>query len=231
MFKIAVLTLVILINHTLVSGQSAFDSVMFLRNKVLSDYKILEEENALRPWIKPTELNLKAKALIDVDNSLINFYLYNEIEKNKSLSDRVDNLMLEVALSSKESELKGQALNENKTLINILIVVAGILFLMLVVSVIFFIDRHIRLKSLSIEMEKTWPLKEEINRDRQLQDEMIKLNRKVEELNLKNSSLTGEIQEVSQKLKEKELILAKEISSKMQIEDEIKKLIIQIKSQ
>jgi hypothetical protein len=230
-FNILLLTFFYYWSQPVLKSQSAFDSAMLLRNKTFTDYRSDQDANALHPWVKPADLAKKAKELIEIDNMLINNYLYNEIEKNKSLTDKVDNLTLELALNDKETELMDQALAGNKQLINTLIIIAGGFFLLFVISVIFLIDRHIRYRSICIEMDKTWPLKEEINRDRQLQDELIKLSRKVEDLTLKNASLTGEIDDANQKIQEKEITLAKEITSKMQIEEEIKKLIIQIKSQ
>jgi DNA repair exonuclease SbcCD ATPase subunit len=213
------------------SGQTSFDSTILLRNKTFTDYRLLEEASTIRPWVNCAELTAKAKELIDIDNTLINYYLLKEIEINKSLEDKLEKLNLEIALIKKESELQEKALEENRQLINILLIVTGSLCLLFVISSIFFIDRQIRYRSIKLELERTWPIREEINKDSSFQQDVVQLNKKLGELTLKNSSLISEMQDLKQKYREKEEDLEQEILSKKKIEEEIKKLIIQIKSQ
>jgi hypothetical protein len=219
------------INHSTLSGQSDIDSVLLLRNKTFTDYRLLEEASKLYQGMKPTNLMAKTKELVDIDNTLINDYLIKEIGKNKSLNEKLDKLLLEIALLKKETELNEKVIHDNRSLINILLAVAGSLCLLAIVAAIFFIDRQIRYRNLKIETEKTWPLIEEINRDHKLQDEFIRQMKQVEDLTLIKDSLTAEIAELKHKTEELEKNLSKEIASKKQIEEDIKKLIIQIKSQ
>ncbi len=213
------------------SGQTSFDSAILLRNKTFTDYRLLEEANTIRPWVNRSELNAKAKEVIDIDNTLINYYLLKEIEINKSLEDKLEKLNLEIALIKKESELQEKALEDNRQLINILLIVTGSFCLLFVISSIFFIDRQIRYRSIKLELERTWPIREEINKDSSFQQDIVQLNKQLGELTLKNSSLISEMQDLKQKYRDKEDDLEREILSKKQIEEEIKKLIIQIKSQ
>lgn len=213
------------------SGQTSFDSTILLRNKTFTDYRLLEEANTIRPWVNRSELTAKAKEVIDIDNTLINYYLLKEIEINKSLEDKLEKLNLEIALIKKESELQEKALEDNRQLINILLIVTGSFCLLFVISSIFFIDRQIRYRSIKLELERTWPIREEINKDSSFQQDIVQLNKQLGELTLKNSSLISEMQDLKQKYRDKEDDLEREILSKKQIEEEIKKLIIQIKSQ
>jgi uncharacterized protein YlxW (UPF0749 family) len=213
------------------SGQTSFDSTILLRNKTFTDYRLLEEANTIRPWVKSAELTAKAKEVIDIDNTLINYYLLKEIEINKSLEDKLEKLTLEIALINKESELQEKALEDNRQLINILLIVTGSFCLLFVISSIFFIDRQIRYRSIKLELERTWPIREEINKDSSFQQDIVQLNKQLGELTLENSSLISEMQDLKQKNRDKEDNLEREILSKKQIEEEIKKLIIQIKSQ
>lgn len=213
------------------SGQTPIDSTILLRNKTFTDYRLLEEASTIRPWVNRAELTAKAKELIDIDNTLINYYLLKEIEINKSLEDKLEKLTLEIALIKKESELQEKALEENRQQINILLIVIGSLCLLFVISSIFLIDRQIRYRSIKLELERTWPIREEINKDGSFQQDIVQLNKQLGALTLKNSSLISEMQDLKQKYHEKEENLEQEILSKKKIEEEIKKLIIQIKSQ
>ena len=213
------------------AGQTALDSVILQRNKIYTDYKVTEEANTIKPWTKSAELTAKSKELIELDNNLINYYLLKEIDKNKKSGEKLDKLNFEIELIKKEAEMQDKELENNRQMITTLFIVAGSFCLLFIVMAILFIDRHIRFKGLKIEMDRTWPLREEINRDHHLQDELSKLNHQLEDLNVKNASMSAEIDDLNKQMKEKDLTLTKELSSKKQIEEEIKKLIIQIKSQ
>jgi len=213
------------------AGQTALDSVILQRNKIYTDYKVTEEANTIKPWTKSAELTAKSKELIELDNNLINYYLLKEIDKNKKSGEKLDKLNFEIELIKKEAEMQDKELENNRQMITTLFIVAGSFCLLFIVMSILFIDRHIRFKGLKIEMERTWPLREEINRDHHLHDELSKLNRQLEDVIVKNASMTAEIDDLNKQMQEKDLILTRELASKKQIEEEIKKLIIQIKSQ
>jgi hypothetical protein len=207
------------------------DSVIRQRNSFYAEFKLLDEKPGEKTWIKMAELQSRTKELIEIDNTLINYYLFKEIESNTILSDKIDRLALEIALVKKEAEFQDRSLDEKKYFINRLLVVIGVLSLLFFGAVILFIDRLIRHRSLKLELERTWPLKEDLNRDSSLQLDILRLNKQVGELTLKNSSLLSELEDQKQKNHENEENLAREILAKKQIEEEIKKLIIQIKSQ
>lgn len=213
------------------AGQTALDSAILLRNKIYTDYKVTEEANTIKPWTKSAELTARSKELIEMDNNLINYYLLKEIDKNKKTGEKLDKLNFEIELIRKETEMQDKEIENNRQMITILFIVAGSFCLLFIIMTILYIDRHIRFKALKIEMERTWPLREEINRDHHLHDELAKLNRQLEDLNVKNASMSAEIDDMNKQMQEKDLILTRELTSKKQIEEEIKKLIIQIKSQ
>lgn len=212
------------------AGQTAVDSAILLRNKIYTDYKVTEEANAIKPWTKAAELSAISKELIELDNNLINYYLLKEIDKNKKSAEKLDKLNYEIELIRKETEILDKDLEDSRQMITILFIVAGASFLLFMIMTVLFVDRYIRFKALKIEMERTWPLREEINRDHHLHDELSRLNRQIEDMNVKNAAMAEEIEDMNKQMQEKDMTLAKEQASKKQIEEEIRKLIIQIKS-
>jgi hypothetical protein len=225
--------LIILLFHStvFVFSQTAIDSVLLLRNSAFTDFRLMEENPGELTRNKLADLNSKAKNVIEIDNTIINYYLYKELEKNRSLEEKADKLILEIALLKKESELQTVVLAERRYLLNLLLFTIGVFGLLFLIALIFFIDRQIRYRSIKLELERMLPLREEINKDSQFQKDIMLLNKQIGELNIKNVSLISEINELKKKNIEKDETLNKEINSKKLFEEEIKKLIVQIKSQ
>jgi hypothetical protein len=172
-----------------------------------------------------------ANKLIEIDNSLIDLYLKKEMDRNRVLENEIEKLTLEIDFIKKEAEHQNKIIEDNKHIITITIIVIGSLILLLVIALVLFIDRQIRFRSIKIEMERTWPLREELNKDSSLQNDLIQLNKQIGELSLNNNNLQDQLKDLKQYSLEKEESLQKETQSRKQIEEEIKKLIVQIKAQ
>jgi hypothetical protein len=213
-----------------VFGQPELDSIIHQRNYVQTEYRLLDESPGKKTWTKMAEINSSAKELIKIDNALIDYYLYKAIEKNNSLKDQLDNLTLEITLLKKEYELQSSTIEENESQVNILLILIGGLFLFFIVVLVMFIDRQIRFRSIKLELERTWPIREEFKQDGNLLQDINQLSKQVGELTLKNSALTSELTEIRENNREKEKLLEKEIQTKKLIEEEIKQLILQLKS-
>jgi hypothetical protein len=211
-------------------SQQALDSIIHHRNNTVKEFMVLSENDEPRTWIKMSETNAKAKEIIDADNILINEYLYREIERNSKLEDKIEKLTLEMALVKKETELQARTLDENNYLIKVLFILIVVLIIMLLFFLIMFIDRQIRYRSIKLELDRTWPLREEIDKDGTLHQEITKLNKQIGELMLKNSSLINEIDTLKYENRENLDRLENELKSKKQFEEDIKKLINQIKA-
>jgi len=229
-FKIYFNILIVIFGPSLF-GQSPADSILLQHNHYYNDFK--NTEDSLKPLNRNNLmiLNGKARNLIEIDNTIIKQYLYYEIENNKLLTHKVEQLTLEITLLQKESEVDRQLADERQYFMKILLIVSGIFGLLLILTVILFIDRQIRYRSIKLELERTWPLKEERRKDGQSLREINELNNKIDEMKSKNLALTSQVEELNRKINEKDESLVKELSSKKQIEEEIRKLIAQIKSQ
>jgi len=210
-------------------GQSVLDSVIITRNNILNELRSLDESPLPRTLNKMSEINLKAKAVIEADNVLINEYLIQQIESNIKLQNDIEKLTMELSLVKKETELQAWHLEDNKSVFKILLSVIGGLCILLILILVLFIDRQIKYRSIKIELERTWPLREELEKDNNLQHEISRLNKQVGELILKNSLLVSEADSLKLENVENQNRLEKEIQSKKQIEEEIKNLIDQIK--
>jgi cell division protein FtsL len=212
-------------------GQLPADSVLLQRNQLFIDFNNAEDSMNTLTRNNLMILNGKARNLVEMDNAIINQYLYYEIENNKILTHKVEQLTLEITLLQKEAEVNRQLADERKYFMKTLLITSAVVGLLLIVAVILFIDRQIRFRSIKLELERTWPLKEERRKDDLSQREINELNNKIEEQKSKNLALTSQIEELNRSIKEKEESLVKEQSSKKQIEEEIRKLISQIKNQ
>jgi hypothetical protein len=225
------LILLLLICSNIVWSQTQVDSVLIQRNAAYNDYR--KTVDSLKA---PTRLNLsilhgKAGKIIELDNTIINYYLYTEIESNKKLSDKTEQLSFEISLMQKEAEVNIQMAEESKFISRTLLYVTGAVGLLFIIVLIFFIDRQIRIRSMKLELQHTWPLREAIQKDGQAQNEIRELYKRIDQLNSTNKVLTVQLEDIRKKMKEKDDILSHEMTSKKQIEEEIRNLISQIKSQ
>jgi hypothetical protein len=216
---------------TAILGQPVLDSVLDQRTKLYEEFRLMHESKGQKTWLKMSEESSVANKLIEIDNSLIDLYLNKEMDRNRVLENEIEKLTLEIDFIKKEAEHQNKIIEDNKHIITITIIVIGSLILLLVIALVLFIDRQIRFRSIKIELERTWPLREELNKDSSLQNDLIQLNKQIGELSLKNNNLQDQLKDLKQYSLEKEENLQKETQSRKQIEEEIKKLIIQIKSQ
>lgn len=210
-------------------AQATLDSLIIKRANAFNGYR--QTEDSLKA---PTRNNLsiivhKAGNLIKLDSALINDYLFKEIENNKLLAAKIEQLTLEVTLLQKEAELNKMMTEERGYIMRVLLYGMGIVSLLFIIALILFIDRQIRFRSIKLELERTWPLRGENRPSETDHTEQRELQRKFEELNTKNEELARQVNDLTIKIREKEEVLNKEINSKQQIEDEIRKLISQIK--
>jgi regulator of replication initiation timing len=210
-------------------GQSLLDSAIINRNNILNELRSLDENPITRSWNKLSEIYQKAKEVIDADNVLINEYLSQQIENNIALKNDIEKLKMELTLVKKETELQAWHLEDNKSEFKILLSLVGGLCILFIIILVLFIDRQIKYRSIKIELERTWPVKEELEKGNNFQHEISRLIKQVGELTMKNSSLTDEVNTLNLEKTESQNRLEKEIQSKKQIEEEIKNLIDQLK--
>jgi hypothetical protein len=191
----------------------------------------MRDTKGQKTWLNMSDESSAANKVVEIDNSLIDLYLKKEMEQNRILENEIEKLAMEIDFINKEAGHQNKIIEDNKHMNNIMMIVIGSLILLLVIALILFIDRQIRFRSIQIELERTWPLREELNKDSNLQNDLMQLNKQIGELSLKNSHLLDEIKDLKHHTNEKEETLQKEILLRKQIEDEIKKLIIQLKVQ
>lgn len=225
------LTIIYLLPVTTIFGQTNLDSVLSQRNKLYEEFRLMRDTKGQKTWLKMADESVAANKVIEIDQSLIDLYLKKEMEQSRMLENEIEKLTLEIDFIKKESSHQNKIIEDYKHMINIMMIVIGSLILLLVIALILFVDRQIRFRSIKLEMERTWPLREELNKDSSLQNDLMQLNKQIGELSLKNSSLQDELKELKHHNTEKEETLQKEVLLRKQIEDEIKKLIVQLKSQ
>lgn len=211
-------------------SQPDMDSVVIHRNNAFKEFRMLYENSDQQLWIINSKIVEKAKEVIEADNTLINEYLFREIDRNRKLEDKVEKLSYEISLAKKETELQYRIVEDNKYFTKTLLLFIGALIVVLLVFLVLFIDRQIRFRSIKLEMERIWPVREELDKDESLQQEIMKLNKQVGELTLKNSSLLSENHALKSENIENQERLENEKKSKKKFEEEIKNLISQIKS-
>ncbi len=210
-------------------SQVPVDSALQQRNNAYLDYKHFQESMEVRTWINMVHLTNKAKNVIDIDNAIIDNILNNEIQKNKTLADEIEKLKLEIILLQKEAELKEIILKERQYLYNILIISIGILSILFLIILILFIDRQTRYRNAKTELERLWRTKDDTPKegnDQQFQ----KLSNQLNDLNSENTGLKNKILEMQKTIDKKDDDLNNEMKSKKLVEEEIKKLILQLKS-
>ena len=211
-------------------GRSVVDSVIHQRNETYLDYKHFIESMEARTWINMVNLTTKAKAVVEIDNDIINYYLFKELEKNKKYSGQIEKLNMEIAMLKKESEVRKMVLEEKRFLLNVLFIIIGTISILFLIILILFIDRQVRYRSVKVELERAYSGKEDYPTENDKQQEVMELNMKTGRLNSEISTLKSEIIGLKKANMDKEEELQKEISSRKQVEEEIRELIKQIKS-
>ena len=210
-------------------GQTALYSVIVQRKDTLSEFRRIEDSLKI-----PSRGNLlmligKAKSLIAMDDRLISYYLEREIQNNRLLAEKAEQLSFEVSLLQKEAEINKILSDERGYIQKIMLIgllVTGCFF---IVALILFIDRQIRYRSIKLELDRTWPLMEVLQKDEPPQSDVHELKQKILMLQAKNLDYETQIMNLSQKMKANEESFANELNSKKQIEEEIRKLITRLK--
>lgn len=208
--------------------QQPVDSVLHKRNQAYQDFKLFQDNMEVRTWINMVNLTDKANKVIEIDNDIISNNLSLEIEKNALLLVQIEKLKLEVILLEKELELKEIILEERQYLYNILIIAVGIISILFLVMLVLFIDRQTRYRNTKSELEKFWRSHDDVS-DTGNQQQIQKLNKQIENLGTDNINLKNKMNELQQAIDLKEKELNSEIESKKLVEEEIKKMILQIK--
>ncbi|HPE54843.1 MAG TPA: hypothetical protein P5514_10265 [Bacteroidales bacterium] len=210
-------------------AQQRLDSLLKERDTQYNQYNKFKSDLKERPWIKLVELGDKASALIETDNHILKQYLLQEISLNQELTVELEHLNQEVALLNKETQMQENMLAERHNFANTLLYIITGLSALLIIMFVLFIDRQTRFRSVKLELERLWADKDGSKMTRLQKDELSLLSDQVNNLAEENDQLKQELnQEQGQKSEAMES-LKKEIRSRLQIEQEIKDLISQIK--
>jgi len=171
----------------------------------------------------------KANIVIGLDNDIIDNILQNEVQKNKALKQEIEKLKLEIILLQKEVELKEIILKERKYLYNVLIISIGIISILFLVMLILFIDRQTRYRNAKTELERLWRTQDD-NPLESSDQQFLKLSNQLNDLGSENIGLKNKVLEMQKAIDKKDNDLKIEMKSKKLVEEEIKKLILQLKS-
>jgi len=210
-------------------SQASIDSVLQKRNNTYLDYNHFKEGMEVRTWINMVNLTDKANSVIEIDNSIIEVYLNNEIAKNRTSLEQIDKLKLEIILLQKELELKEIILEERQYLYNILIISIGILSVLFLIMLILFIDRQTRYRNAKMELERLWS-NQNNNSNIVNEEQFQKLSSQINDLGAENIDLKKKMLDLQKAIDKKDDELNSEIKSKKLVEEEIKKLIFQLKN-
>ena len=205
------------------------DSILQRRNNSYLDYKQFQENMEVRTWINMVNLTDKANIVIGLDNDIIDNILQNEVQKNKALKQEIEKLKLEIILLQKEVELKEIILKERKYLYNVLIISIGIISILFLVMLILFIDRQTRYRNAKTELERLWRTQDD-NPLESSDQQFLKLSNQLNDLGSENIGLKNKVLEMQKAIDKKDNDLKIEMKSKKLVEEEIKKLILQLKS-
>jgi len=227
--KIIIYLILFSIFSSCIYGQEIMDSILQRRNNSYLDYKQFQENMEVRTWINMVNLTDKANIVIGLDNDIIDNILQNEVQKNKALKQEIEKLKLEIILLQKEVELKEIILKERKYLYNVLIISIGIISILFLVMLILFIDRQTRYRNAKTELERLWRTQDD-NPLESSDQQFLKLSNQLNDLGSENIGLKNKVLEMQKAIDKKDNDLKIEMKSKKLVEEEIKKLILQLKS-
>lgn len=253
--KISIHIILILITF---SGfcQSIGDSVIKERNQAYSDYRDFRENMGERTWLNLVHLTLRAEDILELDNNIIHNYLNKELERNKTLSNQLNKLKLEIAVLKNEIAANNKLLKERDYYFNILMYLSITFLLLLILVTFLYIDRQIKYKSTKIELERQWARPEdkldkefyesEIHHLKESQTKLANENKNLEqrlaeEIKDKDVIVNESLQQEIEKLKQQNELLTtskdemkngleKELKARKEIEAEIRELIKQVKT-
>lgn len=214
--------------------QSAYsqnvDSLQKQRDQRIQEYQQFKANIGERTWIKLVNLSNLANELIELDNQLLDNYKAGNAG-NTAYKTKADELNLEISLLRREADIQKTVLEERKSLFNTLLKIIGGTSLLLIIVLIFAIDRNVRYRNTKMELERTWAGEIEIPKVSTSEQEFVKVNQEIRLLSVENTKLKDQVLELMNKIREKENILDEELNSRKQLKEEIRNLITQIKSQ
>jgi len=224
-----ILSFLIISVSQLTFGQN-IDSLLKQRDNSFQEYTQYKKNLGDRTWIKLVELSDLASKVIESDNQLVDYYSKG-IDRNNTFKAKAKELNLEITLLKREAEIQKMVLNERKSMFGTLLIIIGGISILCIALLIFAIDRHVRYRNTSMELERTWAGEIESPKENTSEKEFKKVNNEIRSLTKENIKLKDQVLELMNKIKEKENILDEELNSRKQLKEEVRNLITQIKSQ
>ncbi len=228
--KVIVLFAGFILFITQMPGQTAIDSALNQRAEAYINYKTMFENVNGETRANMSLRIAKATEIIEMDNRLIDDFLTKEIERNNLLTANMGKLNLEIALSKKDAEVSKMILDERNYIMKILLIMLGIFSILFLIALILYIDRFIKHSKIRFELDNLWITLKEKSEAATDTGELQNLNAIVNQLKDENSRLKSDCSELIKKNEATATNLQKEIDSKKLMEEEIKKLISQIKN-
>jgi hypothetical protein len=228
-YRAQVVLIVLICNAFIATGQFSYDSVLTRRNKLWTDYETYRKSEEKNTWVKLSALDKKAAEILLIDHEIINYHLRLQQEKAVYLQDMVEKLNLERALLKKESEVQSLLFEEQRFMIKILMFTSAFFFLISLVLLFFMIDRNTRYRSLKIEIDRIWSMKEMKQPGELKPDETDHFRSTMRELNEVNARLEMKNQNLEKLLHEKSELLNREIDKNKTTEKEVKDILDLIK--
>ncbi len=213
-----------------VFSQTTLDTLLLQRAETYRQYQTMMEKTMNETWHDRMNKAEKTKALIAMDSMIINHYLNKELAKNDSLTAKMGRLSLDLELLKKDEEVSRMIMNERNYMVKILLIATGILSILFLIVLILYIDRLVRFNKLRSELDVMWKSLEEKTTLMADNSELKNLHSEINLLKQENSRLKSDVENITLKNKETESSLKKEMASKKLVEEEIKKLISQIKN-
>ncbi len=217
-----------ILSHLLYAKQS-LDSVLLNRDHQLTEYYRFKDGMKERTWINLVNLNNKALQLIETDNLILDNHLKLEMNRSKEISDKLEKANLEKLLLNREIQVKATMLEEQRFLNTNLVIATGLAFILFVVILILFIDRHIRYRSTRMELERSWSKHHEPLLSTNKTEGISKQQNEINSLLEQNKTIKLQLEELSNQKRAQDKQLQFEINSRNKVEKEIKSLISQIK--
>ena len=222
--------IIVLILFSVSSGTTqTIDSLLHKRQANYIDYITFKNNLTERTWINLVETNNRADKLILVDNDIIENYFQNEVFINRQLNDSLESAKLRLSLYEKEAEVVGAQLNEQKGMVNTLLIVVAAVGILLFITVSILFGSHARNKAARKELDRLWRKQDDPGPKQELSVDKNSLAKRVAKLTEENDLLKKRIESIDKLKLNAESKLKEEISSRREAEKEIRNLIEQIK--
>ncbi|MEZ5082681.1 MAG: hypothetical protein R2750_04440 [Bacteroidales bacterium] len=228
-FHPIVYSILFVVLFCIASAAQTFDSLLINRQKGYNNYTSFKNNMLDRSWINLVNLTAMADELIHTDNEIIDKYQRNEIIYNRQLLDSLENVKLSLSLYKKEAEIAVAQLNEQKSMVNILLIVGAVISILFLVAVSFLFGSHARNKAARKEIDRLWRKQDEPDPNIELSIDKIPLAQEISKLTEENILLKKRMESIDKLKLNAEAKLKEEISSRHEAENEIRNLIEQIK--